>query len=184
MRRTEAPYPFSKLSNEQMAKMNEILHDSKTLSVYPDHSAIKDTNIIGLAGCFVGNGNTYVKSKKEYLEFECDPTYGEMLAASYCIAILPSLLEEYQKYLLTPNHIIVYSDVEVISKAATEDIVKLKRQHHKDIMNEIRLQLADFRFAFPSMNITLEFLGKEKSKNNIFYKASHNAARRIIGKDK
>lgn len=178
---TEIPYPFLKLPMERLAEMNDLLHDSSTISIYSDYSSIFDSNIVGLAGCFVGDSNTYVESRKQYLDFKNDTIYGEMLAVSFCLGILPTILNDYHRLLQRPQRVVIYSDMKVIVNVRDETIT-FKKQHHNDVASEVRMLLTKFRNAFPLMNITVEFLGRERKTSNIYYKAAHNAARRIIGK--
>lgn len=161
--------------------MNEILHNPDIITVYSDYSTIFDSNIIGLAGCFVGNGNTYVESRKQYLEFENETVYGEMQAVSFCLGMLPDMLSDYRRLLQRPSKVILYSDMKVIGNVQ-DDTITFKKQHYNVAANEIRKLLAEFRSAFPLMDINIEFLGKERKRSNIYFKAAHNAARKVIGK--
>jgi|GEM_PF-6570395 hypothetical protein len=163
--------------------MNEILHAPQTISVYSDYSAILGSNIAGLAGCFVGKGQSFVKARKQYFDNESNnqAIYGEMLAVTYCLGILPEILSEYRMFLERPRSVILYSDLNLITNIQNDSIT-FRKHHFNVVANEIRNLLTELRKGYPLMDITVEYLDKERKRSNIFYKASHKAARRVIGK--
>jgi hypothetical protein len=163
--------------------MNEILYNHDIITVYSDYSAILGSNIAGLAGCFIGNGNSSVKARTYYFDNKNknESIYGEMLAVTFCLKNLPDILNEYQRFLKHPNKVILYSDIAVISKVQ-ENSITFRKQHYVDAAKEIRQLLTELQSAYPLMSIHVEFLGKERKQGNSYYKSAHKAARKVIGK--
>lgn len=160
--------------------MNEIRHNPEIISVFSDYSSKVNSNIVGLAGCFAGDGNTYVESIKKYLKYENETIYGEMLAVSLCLGILPKMLRRNQRLPL-PSKVTVYSDMRIIGNVQDGTMV-FKKTHYNDAALELRRLLAELRSEFPSVEFNVEFLGKERKQGNVFYLEAHKAARKVIGK--
>ena len=156
-----------------MKEMQEILF-SQDLSVYCDFSGNIKANHIGVAACFVGNGNTFVESKKIYMQNPRQSILGEIQAVSFAINTLPAILERYRFFLNKPRKVYIYSDYADIGNIHA---IKFKKIEYKQAVSKLISNLNQLGELFNWCNVSLNFLGEEK-KQNIYHKAAHRASRK------
>jgi len=160
-----------------MAELNEILHHQNEVTVYCDCSVCLGHPLVGLSACFVGCGSTHVESQKVYTKYIGKTMYAEFLAVKFAIEMLPKMLEKYGKYSYNPTKITVFSDSQVIG-----DFI-YAGAGRKDYMKEVVTEIRGLLESLPDdLDVKVEYIGEHK-KQSIFHKASHNAARKAIGKD-
>jgi len=169
-------YPLSRISDDRIEELNQILHNSEEITIYCDCSVIHGHPIVGLSACFVGCGSTILESRKIYSVYINKTIYLEFRAVRFALENLPRILEEYKKMSFSPSRVLIYSDTQVI-----EDFVYNgagKKAYMREVIAEIRSLLDSLP---ENLNVQIRYLGEHK-KQNIFYKASHNSARKVIGK--
>ncbi|MBP1965182.1 hypothetical protein [Paenibacillus aceris] len=119
---------------------------------------------------------TIIESKKVYTQFINKTMYAEFLAVKYAIETLPKILLEYNRYSCCPVSITILSDSQVI-----EDFIYRgagKKAYMRELIAEINALL---ELLSDDLKVTVKYIGDQKNQN-IFHKASHNSARRAIGK--
>lgn len=171
---TPKKYPYQRISEERMKAMNEILFNKDIVSVYCDFSANIKSNHIGVAACFVGNGNTFVESKRIYMQNPSETILGEIKAVSFAIKTLPAILEKYRVFLNKPRKAFIYSDYAHIENIQTNNF---KKPEYNQVVSELIAYLNHLHKLFNWCDITIKYLGEEK-KQNIYHKAAHRASRR------
>lgn len=119
---------------------------------------------------------TIIESKKVYSQFINKTMYAEFLAVKHAIATLPKILLEYKKYSCSPAAITILSDSQVI-----EDFIYRgagRKAYMRELIAEINALLQSLE---DDLDVTVRYIGDQKHQN-IFHKASHNSARKVIGK--
>jgi ribonuclease HI len=157
----------------------EILWDEDVLRVFVDTSEIENQGIFGLGVCFVGQGEVIIKSKKYYnLSIRKQNQFAELIAIIFALEQLNTLLKQHS---FIPSEVIVYSDLILIDKLSEPN--KLTKN---ELINELIYQINEQRqyilSSYPNININIVSMKKSDKRYNPFYKAAHNAARKIIGK--
>lgn len=174
MRREKSP------TREATERAEEWLFDNETLRIFVDASELNYQGIFGLAVCVVGQGETIVHSKKHYNQkMKKMNVYAEAVAIDYALDLLHKTINNYTNQ---PLRVIVYSDWKEVDNLDTKpDLTKIPA------INEVveRIQVKRSRFAYSQEIIGLEigYMGKELKRYNPYFRASHNAARKILGKD-
>lgn len=179
-RYTDSKHPLSKIPTDRVREMQRLLHDRETITVYSDCSAIQDQNIISVAACFVGDGETRVESRKLYIEYVNRSVYAELKAVTFAISMLPMILERYNRRLIKPEHIIVFSDY-----CHIERFLYTEKLPDNNIMweavSEVLQGIEEFNRKNMGYDLMIRYIGEEK-KHNMYYSAAHNSARRLLGK--
>lgn len=165
---------YAVVSKEREGYIREILLDEKILRIYCDASTHANQGLYGLASAIVGFGSVHVKTKKIYSKHVGRSTYAECKSVEF---ILSYLLEYLKSLSALPDKVIIYSDYNLIEDVLTEgktpkeivEVVHLMQAHLEKIQNTIKIP------------VDLKFIGTDK-KNNPYYTAAHNAARKVIGK--
>lgn len=173
-RLTPKKYPYQRISEERMKTMQDILFNQKILTVYCDFSGNNKTNYLGIAACFVGNGNTFVESTRIYGRNPKETALGEILAVFFAVKTLPVILERYRVFLNKPTKIYIYSDYVQIENIQSIDF---KKQEYIKVTSELIANLNQLRERFNWCDISIKYLGEEK-KQNIYHKAAHRASRK------
>ncbi|GAA3411850.1 hypothetical protein ACFFNY_30200 [Paenibacillus hodogayensis] len=180
LRYTDSKDPLSKIPTDRLKEMQRLLHDRGTITVYSDCSAIQDQNIISVAACFVGDGETRVESRKLYVGYVNRSVYAELKALTFAISMLPKILERYSRRLIKPEQIIVYTDYCHIDQILYTE--KLSDNNFmREAVSEVLQSLEEFKLENKGYDLTIRYIGDEK-KHNMYYSAAHNSARRLLGK--
>lgn len=119
---------------------------------------------------------TLIESKKVYTRYINKTMYAEFLAVKHALEVLPKILYEYRKYSSNPTKITILSDCQVI-----EDFI-YKGVGKKVYMRELIDEINDLLVSLPDeLTVNVQYISDQKNQN-IFHKAAHNSARKVIGK--
>lgn len=159
-------------------KAEEMVYDEKVLRIFVDASELKFQGIFGLGVCFVGQGEVIVKSKKQYNQsMKTQIVYAELSAIVFALEQLINMLQETSK---TLSHIIIFSDLTLVEQLnMTSDLTN--NQSINLIANQIRNLWGEFPKYQYGGKLEVQSMKQDFKKYNPFYKAAHNAARKIIG---
>ncbi|MET1249044.1 hypothetical protein ABWW58_09675 [Sporolactobacillus sp. STCC-11] len=146
-----------------------------TLFIFVDASELNSSGIFGLASCFVGQGEVIVKSRKHYAQlFKKQNSYAEYAAIWFAIQTLFAVIKQkHQK----PDHVILFSDF-----VHPEDltIVSAEKNRLNPIIEKIIFSKNTFLSLHPQIKLTFELMTKELKRHNPYYRAAHNASRKIL----
>ncbi|CDO04282.1 hypothetical protein BN988_02836 [Oceanobacillus picturae] len=171
MRREKVP------TTEAKERAEKWLFDNETLRVFVDASELNYQGIFGLGVCFVGQGKTLVKSKKHYnLPLKTNSVYAEIVAIDYAL----DLLKKVMCYRFDqPLKVVIYSDC--IGISSLESKPELTRQ---PAINELAEQIKK-KYQFNSITeLEISYMDKGLKRYNPYYRAAHNASRKLFGKSK
>lgn len=169
-------YPLSRIPDERLEELNQILYNQNEVTVYCDSSVCLGHPLVGLSACYVGCGMTIIEAKKVYTKFINKTMYAELEAVKHAIETLPKILLEYSRYSCNPIRIKILSDIHII-----EDFI-YRGVGQKDYMRVLIAEINDLLESYSnSLDVSVRYIGDQKNQN-IFHKASHNSARKAIGK--
>lgn len=149
--------------------------DTETFRVYTDASELEKKGIFGLAFACVGNGGVIVRSKKYYNQGICGKNpFAEIAAVSFAIQELTDIKQsEYNDI----EDAYILSDINWIDNYENS---KWSRDPDKsDFIKSITANKRTFEKQFPDVQLSISYIGEDK-RYNPFYKAAHNAARKIL----
>jgi len=152
-------------------EMESHVHDNKVLRVYCDASTYQNEGIYGLGVAIIGGGTTVIKSKKHYSKQVGNSALAEILCVLFAFDTLYGhvrLLEE------KPEKVIIFTDSNVVANTVRNG--SKKNREFDKIAKAI-----NFSMGYLGVRTELILTGSEK-KQNPYYKAAHNASRKIIGK--
>lgn len=146
-----------------------------TLFTFVDASELNSSGIFGLAACFVGQGEVVVKSRKHYDQlFKKLNSYAEYVAIWFAVQTLFTVIKQkHQK----PDHVILFSDFvhpEELTVASAE------KSRLNPIIEKILISKDTFLASFPQIELTFELMTKELKRHNPYYRAAHNASRKVL----
>lgn len=165
---------------EARERADNWLWDQETLRVFVDASELKRQGIFGLGAIYVGQGCTFVKSKKQYnSSMQTVSIYGEIMAVDFALKNLDFILNE--KLIAVPSKVIINSDWNGIDLVYDEDILLEKFPLINDVAKRINKKMELFSLSNPDIDLIVSSLNSDEKRYNPFYKAAHNASRKAIG---
>ncbi|MFF2156053.1 hypothetical protein ACFVVQ_12125 [Paenibacillus chitinolyticus] len=167
-------HPLSKIPAEEMESLTRILLDDQTISVFCDYSGVQNQTLGGMGVCIVGDNETSVHSKLLYSDHINANVYGEIKAAIYGIEVASIALEKYGRRLTRPSNVIFFTDCLHLKVP-----MKFKKEYIIEAKEEFSAALEMIARDYPMYKFDLQLIGEGK-KHNMYYKAAHNAARKVI----
>ncbi|MFP7494417.1 hypothetical protein SFC66_11565 [Terribacillus saccharophilus] len=165
---------------EARERADNWLWDQETLRVFVDASELKRQGIFGLGAIYVGQGCTFVKSKKQYnSSMQTVSIYGEIMAVDFALKNLDFILNE--KLIAVPSKVIIISDWNGIDLVYDEDILLEKFPLINDVAKRINKKMELFSLSNPDIDLIVSSLNSDEKRYNPFYKAAHNASGKAIG---
>lgn len=170
MRREKTP------TKEAKERAEKWLFDNETLRVFVDASEFNYEGIFRLGVCFVGQGETNVKTKKHYNSaLKTNSIYAEVAAIDYALDLLKKVM---CNCLDEPLRVVIYSDWVGINSLES----KPELTRHPAI-NELAEQIKKKKYQFNSITeLEISYMDKGLKRYNPYYRAAHNAARKLFGK--
>ncbi len=167
-------------TKEAKERAEEWRFDNETLRVFVDASELSPfQGIFGLGVCFVGQGETNVKSKKHYnTSMKTMNVYAEAVAIEYALDLLNKAINSYMNL---PLRVIVYSDWNEIDNLSSK--VKITKIHAINaVAEQIKVKKSHFVDSYPMIELEIAYMDKDLKRFNPYFRASHNAARKVFGK--
>ncbi|TGA96348.1 hypothetical protein E4665_15910 [Sporolactobacillus shoreae] len=166
---------FAIPTQEAIQRSGDMQFDNETLRIFVDASELYGHGIFGLAGCFVGQGQVFTESKKIYnLKYKRQNAYAEYMVILYVIQRLPGIIRK--KY-VKPDRIFIFSDF-----IQFEKLIQTDQPFHDEEMNQVVAQIKiskqKFESLYPNIKLDIRIMSHSLKRNNPFYKAAHNAARK------
>ncbi|WML26290.1 hypothetical protein [Neobacillus sp. OS1-33] len=164
--------------DDEKRRAEDMIQDEEVINIFVDASELKYQGIFGLGVCFVGQGEVIVKSKKHYNQLmKKQIIYAELLAIIFALEQITTIHKQGLKIL--PD-IRIFSDLALIEKLnSTSDLTK--NQSINLIADRIRNLWETFAEYQPEKKLQIQSMSHRDKRHNPFYKAAHNAARKIIG---
>ncbi|PEQ92935.1 hypothetical protein CN481_14185 [Bacillus sp. AFS006103] len=159
-------------------RAEEMVYDEDVIRIFVDASELKFQGIFGIAVCFVGQGEVKVKSKKQYNQSKKRQIIFAELSA--IVFALEQIITMYKEECKIPPEIIIYSDLTLLDQLSGTCNLTKNRSINL-IVNEIRNLCIEFLKYHPGINLQIQTMKKGLKRHNPYYKAAHNAARKIIG---
>ncbi|MFS0562701.1 hypothetical protein AB1K91_18400 [Terribacillus sp. 179-K 1B1 HS] len=164
---------------EARERADNWLWDQETLRVFVDTSELKRQGIFGLGAIYVGQGCTYVKSKKQYnSRMQTVSIYGEVMAVDFAIQHLDFVLGNL---INAPSKVIINSDWKGIDLVYDEDMLLENFPIINDVAKRINKKMELFSLSNPDIDLIVSSLNSDEKRYNPFYRAAHNASRKAIG---
>lgn len=173
----EQKHPLSRIPPEKKKELNYLLHDKEVVSVFTDCSSIPETTTVGLGASFIGYSDIIVRSKKLPTDMLTPTMYGELKAITFAIETLPKILERYQRMLIKPRKVIIYSDCEHIKKS--HEILLSSNVAMKEAMEEMVIAKNTFNQLNSSYHLEVNYLSADK-KHHLYHRMAHSAAKKIL----
>lgn len=165
---------------EARERADNWLWDQEVLRVFVDASELKRQGIFGLGAIYVGQGCTFVKSKKHYnSSMQTVSIYGEIMAVDFALQHLDFLLNNNQ--ITVPSTVIINSDWNGIGLVHDENMLLEKYPTINEVAKRINKKLELFSLSNPDLDLIVSYLNSDEKRYNPFYKAAHNASRKAIG---
>lgn len=165
---------------EARERADNWLWDQETLRVFVDTSELKRQGIFGLGAIYVGQGCTFVKSKKQYnSSMQTVSIYGEIMAVDFALKHLDCILND--KLIAIPSKVIINSDWNGINLVHEENMLLEKFPIINDVAKRINKKMELFSLSNPDIDLIVSSLNSDEKRYNPFYRAAHNASRKAIG---
>ncbi|NRG46225.1 hypothetical protein HRF87_15870 [Bacillus sp. CRN 9] len=165
---------------EARERADNWLWDQEILRVFVDASELKRQGIFGLGAIYVGQGCTFVKSKKQYnSSMQTVSIYGEIMAVDFALKHLDCILND--KLIAIPSKVIINSDWNGIDLVHEENMLLEKFPIINDVAKRINKKMELFSLSNPDIDLIVSSLNSDEKRYNPFYRAAHNASRKAIG---
>ncbi|MCU6795150.1 hypothetical protein OB236_23875 [Paenibacillus sp. WQ 127069] len=154
--------------------MKRYLHNNEIISVFCDCSVLPDNPRVGLAFTMVGDHQFTLRSRAKTIPYLNTNVYAEIKALSFALETIPKLLDSYRTRLRRPKKVHIYSDLNVIETLINGG----GNQEIREAIQELKILRDQFVASMP-FELEIGYMDEERIKN-IYYKAAHNAARKVV----
>jgi hypothetical protein len=162
------PELLKQLSKEYLSK--------ETLTIYCDTSLSENTNSMAIACSYVIMGEMHIEAKRIIPP-------ATLVNSSICGEVLAviSALQNFDKYLLEDCYSIkIYSDHQLI-ESLKDNLVPFRSQPAlKALQQQLSTIFYSVKDQYPTKEIYIYHLPKQRKRNNPFHLAVHNASRKLI----
>ncbi|WP_144461030.1 hypothetical protein [Siminovitchia fortis] len=163
---------------EAKTRAEDMLWDEECLRIFTDASELMRQGIFGLGICFIGQGQTSVKSKKHYNpSMKAVNVYAELVAVEFAVDELLKAIHNNNHAL--PSRIRILSDWNEVEKLKITSKITKNNAINK-VAERINEKTKRFSALYPDFDLDLTFIGKDERRYNPYYTAAHNAAKKII----
>lgn len=161
-------------------RAKQMIEDEDEVKVFVDASELDFKGVFGLGICFVGQGNVIVKSKKHYNQkMKTHNVYGELQSIAFAIRELDDLIIKKKNHSFKLE---IFSDCTIVDQLRGSN--KLTRNTAiNEVANGVVSLWDDFINKNEMINLQVTTMKADLKRYNPFYKAAHNAARRILNKN-
>lgn len=146
------------------------------LYIYCDSSCSKSNNEMSVACTYVSDGAVIVKN--QFINTPKDVhgknVYGEIKA------IIFALLHLFKYLNLSCKGVTIFSDVHNIESLLTNQIVFKNNVSLKRVQKEMINLMNKRKSEYQTLSIQIRYLPLHSKKHNPFWKASHNASRKLF----
>jgi ribonuclease HI len=154
--------------------MKRYLHNNEIISVFCDCSVLPDNPRIGIAYSMVGDSQFTLRSRASTINYLNTNVYAEIKALSFALETIPKLLDKYRTLLRRPKKVHIYSDLNIIETLINGG----GKAEIREAVEELKI-LRDKFIVSMSFDLEIGYMDEERNKN-VYYKAAHNAARKVV----
>jgi len=104
--------------------------------------------------------------------------YAEIVAVDFALTLIYQVID---KHFQQPSKIIIYSDWNEIDKLKDTTMITKKLHTINAVAKKINVMKFLFLSSYPTIELDISYMDEEEKRYNPFYKAAHNASRKVIG---
>ncbi|MCA1022134.1 hypothetical protein [Halobacillus litoralis] len=172
----KAPTPEAK------ERAEDIRLNKEEMKIFMSYSELSgELLVLGLGGCYVGQGEVITRSKKMYPSRNKKGLHQKAMLGSlaFCMEELEDVLNNK---VTLPDTISFYTNLKSNGiNLATEIDGDSEKRELVDKVQELKRTIIQ---DFPQMHFEFRELDKDMRRYNPFFAAANNAARRVIDKNK
>ncbi|MEH7114601.1 hypothetical protein V7124_19875 [Neobacillus niacini] len=163
-----------KVPKEQKENIIKQYFSQNMLFIYTDMSMRIDRGMMAVACTYVSSGTVMVKHQIVHPPFGCKQinVYGELVAIQFAF-------NQFLKHVGDCNSVTIYSDVRDINEILNQTIMFKRNPSLKQLQEKLILLYQKKKEQYP--NLSVQYLTSDQKAHNPFYKASHNASRKLLG---